>query len=34
MTPEASISYLPDNVKQVAFPYEGADVPISWEDIH
>ncbi|REL29990.1 AMP-binding protein [Thalassotalea euphylliae] len=30
--PKASISYLPDNVKQVAFPYEGADVPISWEE--
>ncbi|REL26354.1 AMP-dependent synthetase [Thalassotalea euphylliae] len=30
--PEASISYLPDNVKQVAFPYEGAEVPVSWEE--
>lgn len=30
-TPEASISHLPDNIEKVAFPYEGADVPISWD---
>lgn len=30
--PEASISYLPENIEQVAFPYKGADVPVSWDE--
>jgi len=29
--PATSISFLPDDVEQIAFPYKGADVTTSWE---
>lgn len=31
-TPEASISFLPEHIEKVAFPYQGANVSISWDE--
>lgn len=30
--PETAVGYLPDNIDKVAFPYAGAEAPVSWDE--